>query len=156
MPRRVSTRAKRVWRRLGQNYGARLADQFGPSCPEDWCDVIDRTDDERLDKALTKIRGEHLQFPPTLGQFEAAIPKRQFGGNQDSIPDRLACYAVKTLNLCEHQLPLPWSYFGHHVDDGSKYGYYDITGVIIESCRVESCHKFGQPNHRILASDLPA
>ena len=155
MPRKPSARAARIWRRLAQNYGARLAEQYGSTCPPDWCEVIDRTDNERLDSALVAVRHEHLQFPPTLGQFEAAIPKREFGQGRDSITDRLAAHAVRTLNLCEHQSWIPWSYFGVKVEDGRRL-LPTVTGVVIPECKHEGCYRFGKPGHRVLATDLQA
>ena len=148
MPRpRTSQRAARFWKRLVQNYGARLTDQFGMTCPEDWCEVIDRTDDDRLNQALLTIRREHLQFPPTLGQFEAAIPSRSYGA-QDSIPDQLAQRAVSQFNLCEHQLWRPWSYFGAIVE-GGKYPTPITNGVVVPPC--SGCAK---PSHRVKVEEL--
>src|SRR5690606_34233952 len=82
MPRKLSRRASRIWERLGQWYGSRLADAYGPTPPEDWAELIDRTDDERLEDALVSVRRESPVFPPTLGQLEAAIPKRQRASGQ--------------------------------------------------------------------------
>ena len=48
-----SKRAEAIWRRLGQWYGTRLVDQYGPKPPPDWAELFDRTDDERLEKALS-------------------------------------------------------------------------------------------------------
>lgn len=153
---RASVRSANFWKRLAQTYGARLQEQYGPTCPSDWCEVIDRTDEERLVKALVVIRREHLQFPPTLGQFEAAIPKRQFGKDHDSIPERLARYAVATLRLCEHELWPPWTYFGRQFDDGTPLGGIETSGVVIPGCKSEDCPHYGRANHRVLVRDLPA
>ena len=52
-------------------------------------------------------------------------------------------HAVASLNLCEHQLQWPWSYFGRQV------GVFE--GAIIPACK--PC-KTSQ--HRVTAGDIPA
>src|SRR5690606_29850242 len=99
----TSRRAKQVWKRLMSWYGAPvIAERFGAEPPEEWCELIDRTDPDRLEDALAKVRRDHLNFPPTFGQFEAAIPeKRRVEG--PSIPVLLVRYAVSRYSLCQHQ-----------------------------------------------------
>lgn len=152
--KRPSKRASYTWRRLAQFYGARLADQYGAICPPDWCNAIDRADDERLEVALTAIRRDHLNFPPTLGQFEAAIPHRSFGASALSNPERLVMFAVENRRLCEHQSMMPWTYFGPVLEPDSLRPIYTVRGVTIPECTHDGCFKFGAPNHRILISDL--
>ena len=154
MSRQPSSRAKLYWRRFGQSYGARMADQYGATCPPDWAEIIDRTDDERLNKAMMVIRREYLQYPPTLGQFEAAIPKRNLTSSRDSIIDRLAVHAVKTFPMCEHQLSKPWSYFGTKVDTGGRDLELRTHGVTIVACDDENCLRYGK-SYRLLESELP-
>lgn len=153
---RPSQRAKGVWRRLAEFYGARLADQFGAEPPPEWCKVIDRTDPERLEKGLMAVRRDHLQHPPSLPQFEACIPRRKFGTADLSVPDRLAAHARATLNLCEHQVSKPWSFFGQRTDDGSRDGAIDTRGVVIPACRGGTCANNPRPSHRVTVMDLPA
>lgn len=151
---RPSRRASRVWRRLTQWYGARLAESFGPTCPEDWCDVIDRTDDERLEQALATIRRDHLHHPPTLGEFEAAIPKRQHG-EQRSPASLLAEHAVKTLPLCPHQLARPWSYFGPVVEFQARKGRpYSVSHPVPRGVVIPACQACDKPSHRVLLEDV--
>lgn len=69
----VSNRAAHVWKRLGSWYGARLAEDYGPTPPRDWCTVIDRADRGVLRDALVHIRQTCPIHPPTLPQLEAAI-----------------------------------------------------------------------------------
>ena len=148
----ANVRVQKLWRRLAQTYGARLADQYGPTCPQEWCEVINRTDDERLEQALIAVRREHLQFPPTLGQFEAAIPERR--RFTDSLPDRLAQHAVAHFKLCEHQLQQPWSHFGPVIDDGGPAPRATVRGVVIPECKHKGCFKFGKPGHRVMDTEL--
>jgi hypothetical protein len=152
---KTSVRSTRFWKRLIQSYGARLSDQYGPTCPEDWCAVIDRADDERLASALITIRRDHLQFPPTLGQFEAAIPQRKLHGG-DSVPDRLALHARNRLSLCEHQTCASWSYFGKVGEEWyepwkENRKTYETHGVVIPSC--STC---GKSSFRVTVQDLSA
>ena len=146
----VSSRAKRFWKRCIQSWGTKLTEQYGTTCPDDWCKAINRTDNERLDMAIIALRQETPIWPPTLGQLEAAIPRKQIHGG-DSIPDRLAQYAVSKFRLCEHQSMRPWNYFGELVDDGSKIGFPITKGVVIQECG--DCR---QSSHRLLVTELPA
>ncbi len=111
MPPKVSKRASKVWAKLGEWYGSRLADNYGPTPPEDWCEIIDRTDDESLHSALLSVRRASPIHPPTLGQLEDAIPKRESGKAGPSKPERLATLMLRN-DLCKHQLFSRWNYFG--------------------------------------------
>ena len=156
--RKPSRRANNVWRRLVQTYGTKMADQYGPSPPPDWCTLIDRTDDDRIESAIVAVRQKYVDWPPTLPQFEASIPGRKIT-HGDSIPDRLAVYAVRALKLCEHQLPIPWTYFGKVTEEWYEpwkqtRKNYETRGVTIPACAAEGCPKYGV-GHRVLVSDLP-
>jgi hypothetical protein len=155
MQPKVSRRASRVWDRLGQWYGSRLADNYGPTPPEDWCEVIDRTDDERLHSALSHLRHQSPVHPPTLGQLEDAIPKRETGLGGPSSPTRLAELLLKThgSEMCAHQFRMGWNYFGPLTTfevsvDKKKPDYVthpDPRGVQCPPC--EACEK---PSYRVL------
>ena len=131
---RPSTRAARTWRRLTQTYGARVVDAYGAACPPDWCAVI-------------AVRSKHLQHPPTLGEFEAAIPPRRLATDA-SMPERLAAHVMRTQKLCHHQSAASWSYFGRIEDDG-RSGVPVTRGVV-----VPSCSECGRPSRRVLAAAL--
>lgn len=83
----ASARARRFWDKLGEWYGARLTDQYGIAPPSDWCEVIDRADNETLKGALTVIRRENVIHPPTLPQLDKAIdssmPKASSGSKDE-------------------------------------------------------------------------
>lgn len=148
----TSRRATRVWKRFATWYGARFLEQFGKEPPEDWRETIDRTDDERLDHALMRIRREYVNHPPTLGQFEAAIPQKRIDRGGPSIPTQLSNYAVKAFSLCAHQLRGPWHYFGpveefHH--KGRSESHPTVAGVVIPEC--SAC---GNKSHRVKVEDL--
>lgn len=145
---RPSSRAARTWRRLTQAYGARVVDAYGAACPPDWCAVIDRTDDDRLDQALIAVRQKHLQHPPTLGEFEAAIPPRRLATDA-SMPERLAAHVMRTQRLCHHQSAAAWSYFGRIIEDDSRSGGFVTRGVVVPAC--SECDR---PSWRVLAAGL--
>ena len=142
----ISARHRKLWKRLVQNYGTRMTEQYGTQPPEDWCDVIDRVSDEQLDRAMVAIRRQHLKFPPTLGEFEAAIPERRIGPDA-SVPDLLAQGAVRAFRLCLHQLAMPWTYFGDATTN-------ETHGVVIPACRNECCEKFGKAGHRLKVEEV--
>lgn len=147
--KKPSRRAAKVWQRLTQWYGARLADTYGPVCPPDWCEVVDRTDDHRIETALATIKREHLHHPPTLGEFEAAIPRRKVG-EAKSPASILVEHALRARQLCGHQRAAQWSYFGPVVDFPPRKGraesvsHAELRGVVIPACK--AC---GRSSHRI-------
>ncbi len=156
MSRKISFRANRVWKRLGSWYGTRLVEQYGEHPPEDWAEIIDRTDDERLDDALLQVRRDTPIHPPTLGQLEAALPKKQWTSDgQPSKPQQIADLMLEKhgAEMCIHQLARPWSYFGpmaeFEVLPKSKPPVYtrhpDARGVVVAPC--EHCDK---PSYRVL------
>lgn len=112
MARKPSRRASRAWDRLRQWYGARLAEQYGDVPPDDWCALIDRTDDERLAQALERIRDESPVYPPTFGQLEQAIPRKRAHDGGPSVPDQLCRFIAEHRRTCEHQRAKTWAYFG--------------------------------------------
>lgn len=123
-----------------------MADRFGTAIPDDWAAVVDRTDDERLNRAFLALRQKCPTFVPKLGEFEACIPRKLFG--EDSIPDRLAQAVLKRFNLCEHQLWQSWTYFGKNVSGAGQF-YQETAGVVVPGC--DGC---GRSSHRLLVEDL--
>lgn len=135
----VSARAKRFWSRASQSWGSRFTDQYGPTPPEEWQSVIDRVDDERLSRAISVLRTETPNFPPTLGQLEKALPYQL--NSQESAPDLLAQAMVRRYAnvMCEHQLAFPWTYFGKWVHDGANRPFPETHGVVVHKCKVDDC-----------------
>lgn len=70
-----SHRSKRLWDRLGQWYGSRLAEQYGAEPPQDWCEVVDAADNDTVTRALADIRVKHLTHPPTFPEFNSIVRK---------------------------------------------------------------------------------
>lgn len=67
----TSARSKRLWDRLGQWYGSRLAEQYGSEPPKDWCEVVDAADNDTVTRVLSEIRNRHTTYPPTFPEFHA-------------------------------------------------------------------------------------
>lgn len=159
---RISRRAAKVWDRLRQWYGARLAEQYGDVPPPDWCDVVDRTDDERLDAALSHVRHQTPVHPPTLGQLEDAIPKRDTGNHGPSKPQRLSdlMFREHGAAMCRHQFSRPLSYFGplttFELKSDSKKPNY-VTHPEPRGAVMSACEECGKPSFRVLLeNDLTA
>lgn len=136
---RVSARAKRVWKRLAEFYGARIVEQFGSIPPKPWCDAVDSHEDSSVQAALVKIRASHLQFPPTLPEFEAAL-RSVAAPAKESGPDRKAAlveWIVRNKPLTAMQKAKPWTWRGKMFDapgpDGKMTANWGVefTGVEI-------------------------
>lgn len=114
MSRRISTRAQKLWDKLGSWYGARLNEQYGAHPPEDWAELFDRTDPDDMAEAMIVCRRLTPIHPPTLGQLEDSIPTRIEGPAGPSKPERLCFLMLEKYgqDLCKHQLAMPWNYFG--------------------------------------------
>jgi hypothetical protein len=98
-------RIERVWLRLMQAYGSRMADNYGPKAPKPWADAIDDLSNEQVAYGFRKITRDTPVHPPTLGQFVAAcadMPHAQ--GDEISIQAQLCSYVMLT-------------YFPAHRDD---------------------------------------
>lgn len=110
----ISSRAKRVWQRLREWYGARLGEQYGELPPEDWCKVVDRSDNDAVKRALSIIRSKYLDHPPTFPQFEQAfapaVQAERDGG--PTVQERLCAYVMRhhARRLTAKQIRGPWSY----------------------------------------------
>src|SRR5690606_32796052 len=76
----------------------------------EWCEVIDRCDNERLARALSQIRREHVTFPPTLGQFEAATKQPLKSGRERTVAEKLTQFVVENRGLTPTQLRGPWKW----------------------------------------------
>lgn len=153
MPRKLSRRASRIWERLGQWYGSRLADAYGPTPPEDWAELIDRTDDERLEIGLVAVRRATPVFPPTLGQLEAAIPKRESLAPNAPSRAQMAADAMMAKygkELCKHQLAGRWTYFGPVQDFPNKHSLPEIVQhPLVRGVHVDPCSQCDKPSRRV-------
>ncbi len=154
--RRISKRADRTWKRLASWYGARLAEQYGDNPPEDWADLIDRTDDERLEQALAAVRRASPTHPPTLGQLEAAVPSRHLASDPSSV-SILSAAAMRMLgkSLCMHQIAMPWNYFGPVEEFASKNRDGEIVShPRVRGVQIPPCAACGTQSRRLLLDDV--
>ena len=87
-------RAKQVWRRMTQIYGARFQEQFGKEPSNAWADAIEDMPDEKLSFGLRKITREHPIHPPPLGAFVQACNDMPevFTNTMEFDPGQLAAY----------------------------------------------------------------
>lgn len=85
--RKPSARAKRVWQRFAEWYGARFAESYGPQPTPSWSEVIDRESDETLQAALQTTRRAYLHHPPSLPEFEAELEKARAPIAASASPD---------------------------------------------------------------------
>jgi hypothetical protein len=132
-----------------------MAENYGPTPPEDWCEVIDRTDDDALNTALLHVRRQSPIHPPTLGQIEDAIPKRETGNTGPSKPERLAALMIAKhgAEMCKHQRAKTWNYFGpmntfELKTDKKKPDY--VTHVDPRGVQCQPCDECGKASFRVL------
>ena len=75
-----------LWDLLGQTYGHKFNDQYGPVPTEAWSAMFLEMEPEQAKYALMKLINAGSPFPPTLPEFVAlakGMPKKQvrFDGN---------------------------------------------------------------------------
>lgn len=142
--RKISARAKRVWQRLCEWYGNRMAESYGPTPPEDWCDVVDRSGNDVVKRALSTIRQNYFDHPPTFPQFEKAFaaPVQAERDSGPSIQERLCAYVMRhhASRLTQRQIRGPSHYTykrAQWVDDQvrgkgqNRDELAECTGVIV-------------------------
>lgn len=152
-----SARAKRMWDRLQDWYGVRLTEQFGLEPPKDWCDVVDKSDNEQVKRALSVIRADYVNFPPTFMQFEKAFKPavKPHGQRGPTMAERLSNFVTANYRLTPKQLRGPWKYLSREFDAPDVSGKIrerngvEITGVIVPADGESS-------GYRVMAVDMEA
>ena len=153
-----SARARRVWKRLTDWYGARLGEMFGEEPPPDWCEIVDQADNEPIKTGLSKIRTTYTAHPPTLPQFAAAMrPARHVLEVGPSNAERLAEFAMRQVGrqLTPKQIREPWLYGGERFAATNAKGEIDPRG----GARVTSVSILAdgeRPGYRFTLEDLAA
>lgn len=150
-----SPRAKRVWDRLHDWYGTRLTDTYGTVPPRDWCEVVDRTDNEQVQHALIAMRADYAAHPPTFPQFEKAFqpPPKPAGARGPSVAEQLSMFIVRNYRLTPKQLRGPWKYLAREFDAPGPGGKMrerhgvEITGVVIPA-------DGDAPGYRVMVVDM--
>lgn len=141
-----SRRALRFWKRLTDWYGARLVEQYGEEPPDDWCAAIDKASDRQVLDALTAIRSQHVQFPPSLPQLEQLLRPKYQAGPKKSPQEQLCEWVVANRALTPAQLRAVWTW----LYTGSPYAGstdFAIVGVVIPP-------DGEAPGHRIMLEDM--
>jgi hypothetical protein len=64
---------KHLWRLLGQTYGSKFAEQYGPMPNEAWSAMLENITPEQAKHALHKLIHAGSAFPPTLPEFVAMV-----------------------------------------------------------------------------------
>lgn len=154
--KRPSSKSLKYWGRMIEYWGTDFSDRFGESPSPSWCAVFDRTDPVALDKAINQLKYQTPKFPPKLGELEACIPRKQFGGDTRPIPERLVELAMRRFTPCRHQMLMSWPVKQHRVDDGTRLGGVEFEYLTIPDCPEAVCSFVGvrQPGHRVTVREL--
>lgn len=138
----ISYQAKQVWRKFGAWYGADVIERkFGTEIPDDWAEVIDAIDRDKLDRTLADTRAKHPTWPPGLPEFEQiakSVAKPVWVGPPMQV--LLMEFVVRTKSLTRNQLASPWSYL---------YAGDILTGVVVPS-------DGDAPGYRVMVIDMQA
>jgi hypothetical protein len=111
MTEKTSKRARMFWQRMCDWYGARIAEQYGPTPPADWCGAVDDATNEAMQRALAEVKIKHPVHPPTFPQFDALISRHAHViGTGPSLQERLGNYVLKHRTLTFTQVRMPWTY----------------------------------------------
>jgi len=118
----TSKRADRVWKRLIEAYGSRVAENYGRDVPKSWIDAIEDLTDEQVVYGLRKVVRDTPIHPPSLGQFVAAcidMPQAHTD-NGPTIQAQLCAYVMLTHFPTDRDIKFspdqsrqssqPWSY----------------------------------------------
>ena len=136
----TSKRADRVWKRLIEAYGSRVAENYGKEIPKSWIDAIEDLSDEQVTYGLRKVIRESPIHPPALGQLVAAcvdMPQPSTDKRGPSIQEQLCAYVTLALfsRLNPKQFALPWTYLYREWIDESRPKHLqkcaECTGVLI-------------------------
>jgi hypothetical protein len=128
-------RADRVWDRLIQSYGTRVAEAYGPDVPKPWQDAIEDLTDEQIGYGLKAIIGQSPIHPPTLGQFVQCCVNMPLAQQKQiaTIQEQLCEYAMLKLR---HKYSHPWSYVYREWWDATRPKGFErcaeCTGVVID------------------------
>lgn len=135
----TSKRADRVWKRLVESYGSRVAENYGRDIPKPWIDAIEDLTDEQVAYGLRKVIRDTPIHPPALGQFVAACVDMPQANSDTgpSIQAQLCAYATLNLHTRLHpkQFALPWTYLYREWIDENRPKHMqkcaECTGVLI-------------------------
>jgi hypothetical protein len=134
---KVSDRANRFWHKLAGFYGTGLTEKFGKIPPGDWCEIIDDSSNDVLRDALVEIRAKHVNWPPTLPEFESIVARLQRPKLQGpTTQERLTDFVLKNYKLTFNQIRQPWKFLfsghpGYGGPDSKPSPDYAVVGVVV-------------------------
>lgn len=115
----TDNRGKRVWLRLIQAYGSRVAETYGEDIPRPWVEALEDLTDEQIQYGLRNVIKITPIHPPTLGQFIQAcvnMPVAQLRATA-TIQEQLCEYAAMHVHdkdgpngMTLSEYSLPWTY----------------------------------------------
>jgi hypothetical protein len=149
----ANNRANRIWLKLTECYGARLAENYGKTPPESWTQAIDELTDSQLTFGIRQVSRESPLHPPTLGQFVQACLAMPVAQHKPvaTLQEQLCEYVAIKLHARLTQGATLWDYSGPWTylyrewwDESRPKGFErcaECTGVVVE-CRNGKSFKF--------------
>lgn len=140
---KISNRAARLWQRLVEWYGARFTEQYGPTAPDDWAEVVDKADNETVKLVLADIRQHHVTYPPTFPEFVQLFARAK--PKNSAAPDareRLTAFVLRHRSLTVGQTRMPWNFLGQRCERG-----FSTTGVVVPA-------DGNAPGYRVMLEDV--
>lgn len=117
-------RGDRVWDRLIQSYGTRVAEAYGADMPKPWQDAIDDLTDEQVAYGIRAVIAITPIYPPTLGQFVQACSNMPVAQHKSvaTLQEQLCEYAALKLQsrLKPLEYSLPWTYVYRETWDATR------------------------------------
>jgi len=150
-------RAKLLWKRFTQTYGARFLEQFGKEPPEVWIEAVENLRDEQIAFGLRKLTREHVQHPPSLGAFQQAcndMPQPVVDSGP-TLQAQLCAYVTLTryARLSANQQRGPWTYLHREGIDPTQPKHSQRTAMCV-GLVIEADGDF--PGHRVMLEDMQA
>lgn len=141
----MDNRGKRLWLRLIQVYGARMAESYGDDIPKPWAEAIEDITEEQIAYGLRNIIKITPIHPPTLGQFVQACVNMPISQLKPvaTLQEQIVEYAAlhvhdrdgpKGMTLSEYSMP--WTYVYREWWDGTRPKGFEkcaeCIGIVIE------------------------
>jgi hypothetical protein len=148
-------RAKLLWKRLTQTYGARFLEQFGKEPTDPWIEAVENLRDEQIAFGLRKITREHVQHPPSLGAFQQAcndMPQPVVDSGP-TVQAQLCAYITLTRfdRLSANQQRGPWTCLYREGTDSTQPKHLQRIAMCV-GVVIDPDGKF--PGHRVMVEDM--
>jgi len=142
----TAAQGKRFWSSMGERYGKRWAEEFGPELTKSWREVLDRHTPDTIAVALAalKDRPERVRaHPPTLAEFETmlqgAARQSPAAGGVDYRRGYWRSIVVRNLerDLCHERNAVPVEELEQYIARrGAIYG--NLRALLDELCDMEA------------------